>query len=497
MKGMDIFLSIVYMIMVLPVNLKPQIATYADLSYVNSIISIKQLLKLSVIEDLEYRWVISDNEMIHYNAGIFEIVEVGDKDTTGSFSRCCNKDDEIIIHVDYFRKVDGCAYISFFIGQEDVKYEEFGVTNYGFCIDNIMRSYQKEYTYYKLSIHGKITLFYASTNGEDWDGISRKKNMWQLGEADNLQIGVSFSLGNSHYNDWLNMNYVQLFYDPEEFNGRRWIDYFAFPRKDDDHLYGAYSQFLDTQYLDTSEIIDVYGSIVQFIQSSIRYGYYVQIRLDEYYVPERWAFQSTHFEHDNLIYGYDKENFYLLGYNVHMISSLIDLDSMIKSCTSKHKIIRYKMHINEHPMIFKKENLINSMKEYLMGVDSGIHSSHIISQRKGIYGIHILEMLYKEEKEKELLISDIRVSHLIYEHCMMMSERIRFLVSRGYIAKEEDQTYCLNQCKEIVKTAQVIRNLVIKYSFSGGERNSIFDMMKELYMHEKTFYSQLIHILND
>ena len=74
--------------------------------------------------------------------------------------------------------------------------------------------------------------------------------------------------------------------------------------------------FLDTQWIARAVIDNGYGSIVPFLIDSIDGDYYARLVVDEFYLPERGAYQQRHFLHSLLVFGYDRKRavFHVLGY---------------------------------------------------------------------------------------------------------------------------------------------------------------------------------------
>lgn len=70
--------------------------------------------------------------------------------------------------------------------------------------------------------------------------------------------------------------------------------------------------------------------IINNIKQEINAGFYVILCVNEFYIPERKAFQKFYYEHDIIIYGYDDKNFYTLAYNK---------DGLYKTLKIEHQIV--------------------------------------------------------------------------------------------------------------------------------------------------------------
>ena len=65
----------------------------------------------------------------------------------------------------------------------------------------------------------------------------------------------------------------------------------------------------------------------------------------------------------------------------------------------------------------------------------------------------------------------MRPLDLIYEHKLMMSNRVEFLHQNGYLAGE-DYILLSKECKRLIDKTLVLRNLWIKYRMTMGSLNS-------------------------
>ena len=112
-----------------------------------------------------------------------------------------------------------------------------------------------------------------------------------------------------------------------------------------------YSNYLDTIYDNKTELADLFGSIHDMLHWNISHGYYVNMCLDEFYVPDRAKYQRGHYNHYNLFYGYDDEEklYYIMGYGKKgsPIISTIPFSMISYEIINNENIVRYKYAINE------------------------------------------------------------------------------------------------------------------------------------------------------
>ena len=484
--------------MKLPINENPSIYPYSNYGYMNAILENREILKLKILNRMSKIWNVSDNSDINLNENNITILSpLEEKNTMGMIHRACEPNDELIIKVDYYRVLDNEAYFSILIKDDKENRNNscgYAVTNYGFYIKDKMIKYEDvNYYWFKLIRDKNQLSFFASVNGDDWDIIYKEECSW-LSSAELPIIGIYYSLGNHQYNNFKYMNYIQLFLDLNDIHGRRWLDYYMLPRKEHDHIYGVFSHFIDTEYHNVDEVCSIYGSVSNFVNFSINNNYYVSMLLDEYYVPNRWAYEKEHYEHSNLIYGFNDNFYYLLGFNDKVTASELPQESLDIAYYPYKRITRYRFSINLKTLEFNLDNFIINLYEFIEGENSGLKYSNILFQRDGIFGLKIFECLLNDEKAKNLLFKDKRISYILYEHSKIMRERLDYLFEKCYIS-EYYRDDLINKCDNILHTSEILKNLLIKFRYIQNGESKIMLYLKELYEKEQVFYKKLYNIL--
>ena len=100
------------------------------------------------------------------------------------------------------------------------------------------------------------------------------------------------------------------------------------------------------------------------------------------------------------------------------------------------------------------------------------------------FGVDVYERVYKrimEQMEQEEPDYDIRALHVMYDHKVLMLERIKYLMANGFL--NYDETLIKNY-ELVVKNMQTARNLLIKISINDDVRQATkfkmyFDIAKE------------------
>ena len=104
------------------------------------------------------------------------------------------------------------------------------------------------------------------------------------------------------------------------------------------------------------------------------------------------------------------------------------------------ELIRYKVNPNISNIDFDIKYVIKSIKEYVYGFASDMKHTNIMACKKDIYGLDIFKEILYTEKGKSLLVHDIRISYLIYEHCKLMMSRIKFIFNTDIVVKHDADT---------------------------------------------------------
>lgn len=125
-------------------------------------------------------------------------------------------------------------------------------------------------------------------------------------------------LSNENYKGWYYTNFVQIISNTFE-NGQVELNYLT-PRD----AYFDIAQVINMGY----PILKYDKEISSYIIEMINKGYYLVIHIDEFYIPDKWAYEEVHFVHSSLIYGYniEKRILYGIGFDDDMTFRKITFD---------------------------------------------------------------------------------------------------------------------------------------------------------------------------
>lgn len=253
-------------------------------------------------------------------------------------------------------------------------------------------------------------------------------------------------------------------------------------------------------------VIDKYDYLLDFIDADyekltamIKYlieaDYYIETVVDEYYIPNRYAYEKSHFYHNVLITGYDDDTseFTVIGYtpsryiqettvsyqNLH--KAIIDVsDNMLQ--TFKPKPIK----CNDYNI--KLGDIKQLLTDYLNAADSSkwmktLCSYDGITEGYGnkFYGIAVLDELidyYTRSFDEGREDLDIKAITIIDEYNQCMFNRIKFLKQNDYISDKND--YIENELTLLSQISSVSKNLVIKFNMLNDNKRKQNDILKAI-----------------
>lgn len=491
---------------ILPINDKPSIKSYIHHSYTNAIIENDQIASICIDNMNEHEWVVPDSDINYEIDKELNLIKLRDKkdrmSTSFYIKRNTNPKDELIINIYDIKLTDSLAYVRLSIGTDEQFLEEqdedifFRWNQYDITMNNTHLSYPSHfYSYYKIKKQGNSIYFSISRDKVTWELLYCNK----ISELDSLEtfFYIKIYYGINQYVQWKNMNYIQLFYNEADYN-TVYLDYYMFPRKGFDASYQYFCHFLDTEYVDLTQILEYYKNIHDFIKHSIDQNYYVNISLNEYYILNRAAYNQIEYYHFNLFYGYndDLREYFVLGYNENgkLVTTSISY-ALLEEKIYGDNIVRYKYNVNPCKYKFNIQHVVQSIKEYFYSIDSSLKFAGILGNRLGCYGIQIFDKLRFTKTGTQLLIDDRRISFVLYEHCRLMEERTLYMNSQGYLKCNLTENLLL-KCGQMVRDSEILKNLVIKNKLvHNNMKKRIMDSLEKLYYSEKDFYELLLEAL--
>lgn len=495
---------------VLPLNKTPSIRTCIHYAYPLAIIESRELGIITIKN--YYNWIWNEkteDTSIHIDENTIKVLEeVSGGKPEAVLWRHCNKEDEVVININYLKTRDTTRYVDVFLFADDLytQIKQEGKTcgvrwnPYGFFIEKNMYTYDtKIYRYLKLSIEADCFMAYASKDGIQWKYIERKE-IPSLYKAKTMRLGIHMYFGKDYYKIWRSMNFIQLIYNSDSIYKGIIVDYYFSPRKNYHNCYNYYNNYLDIHYDLLYDALDCFNSLHEYIRWNIRHLYYLEMCLDEFYVTEREQYNKSHYNHYNLFYGYDdkKRVYYIMGYGVGSIPVVSELpyDIINQYGITSEKIIRYRYNMNEVTGLKLNIDAIKTgLYELLNDVDSSEKVANLMTEEKVQYGLSIIKQLACDEVGKKFVCVDRRIAFLFTEHSRLMSERLDFLYENGYLSK--DDYFMLDEkCADINKQTTLILRLVMRNALRKKEDNKIESYLIDYYEKEKDFLELFLKCLD-
>jgi len=294
-----------------------------------------------------------------------------------------------------------------------------------------------------------------------------------------------------NYNDylpWFYSNYVQLICNTDYFEGinDHLIDFyfpndplFSFPCME---CFAVKPEFFDNK-------ID----IVPFMINSINKKCYVYTHVDEFFIPNRSAYNYKHFTHNILVYGYEKNNFKVLGFDQN--SNFTHTEVGFKEFSLGYENANYQLTIlyNYNDYIkpkFDINNLVRSLNDYKFSINS-INGNGFLPENP-VFGLNIymqLDFYLRNVRESQQKI-DIRPFHILWEHKKTMFDRIEYLDDDFIINKEE----LLKKSRDLVDLSIGCRNTALKYIFTNNSKTitDLLSSIDDLFYKENIFLDELL-----
>lgn len=241
--------------------------------------------------------------------------------------------------------------------------------------------------------------------------------------------------------------------------------------------------------------------IVPFMIENIRKGYYVIAYLDEYYLPDKEAYQNNHFVHESLIYGYDDlhQEFMAIGFDFNHSFGMMKFDyPMVAQAFEQGKLY----YSNEgggwaetmalrliKPFDFTEEYPF-SIQRYLAKLNnyrcskvapSRIYSFRLPNNETCQFGMNVYNAV--EDHLKKMLKGKLTLSfkelHFLYEHKKYIDSSLNYIHNRFKFGN--DFQPLMAQYHEIVQIVNDIRLIFLKYTFQKRkDLNNVEEMIRKV-----------------
>lgn len=287
---------------------------------------------------------------------------------------------------------------------------------------------------------------------------------------------LSIVFTNEQSYEWIYSNYVQLVYEDPIIVNNQPLKFYkpAFTGE----MWDAVIPWL-VEFKLTKDMLKLFNiDIIDLIIKSIDMDKYVNLLLDEYYLPYRSEYNKIHFTHDTFIYGYSekKQEFYGMAYTKkthHYDKFSVKMKDLRKGFLNTNegyeprrtvKMISHKQGMSYE---FNRKILLRYIDDYLSSFDSLSRYSEFVKNKGGrIYGISIYEPLltYLFNSSGRTNVIPLQI---LLEHKQLMIDRIVYIEKNEFAYDLKD---ILEEYKKIYKQIRIAKLKYMKYSITYKEQ---------------------------
>ncbi|WP_253735909.1 hypothetical protein [Paenibacillus sp. FJAT-26967] len=228
-------------------------------------------------------------------------------------------------------------------------------------------------------------------------------------------------------------------------------------------------------------------SLIEFFVHQIRNEYYCIVFLDESRLSVSASFEQEPFPHHLFLYGYDTDErvFHASMFDKTGVyrNLTITFDEFRNAIQSMRTLLENNETGDHHTYLYQFKDGIykfdhtavkDQLKDYL---NSENHINRInFNGQNLVYGLEIydyLKLYYEAVRDGNPSLvwqNDIRHLHVLWEHKMVMSERISYMIGNGIIGQDE---ILVDGYKKLTHQAMLLRDHYIRHSMRPDA--SIFD----------------------
>lgn len=285
---------------------------------------------------------------------------------------------------------------------------------------------------------------------------------------------LSILWGHQQTHNWIYSNYILPSCTGDDWSeGKRlFVDFIPHPFFDN-------CPWLKCRIIDRSWIKEKWGNTRDFLCECIKEGYYIFTLADQ---KDIRGLQNRYF-HELFIFGYDLESnhTYIADFiNEKFRFAKADLDVTCKAIESVSEADDYwddfrggvylfklvdNMGYDFHPDIVKQSLFLFLNPQFILSPKDLKSTRYKVN--KIYYGVDVYDCFIKHiEKSMQLRIRwDQRAFHNLYDHKVLMSKRILFMMKNEYISNSKEY---INVSEWIERRVQALCNLCIKMNLTGS-----------------------------
>jgi hypothetical protein len=259
----------------------------------------------------------------------------------------------------------------------------------------------------------------------------------------NHAFPLSIVAADSNHVDALYASFIQMFFPDNKLEYDRVLMLPSLMTPDWERL-----GFLETTVLDShDERFGRHESLVNALVDLINQGQYIELHIDEYFLPGRPLHDNTHSVHDNLILGFDLSArvFVLAGYGRDYELAAIGFEDIARAfhhmprTELKRRFVRTIRPRPRAAASFDLAGMISQLEDYVASRPTispeAMRRADLYWQARrftGTWGLDaydaFIEYLLRTSRDGKLL--DLRVTRTLWEHKACMLARLKYLESR-------------------------------------------------------------------
>lgn len=291
---------------------------------------------------------------------------------------------------------------------------------------------------------------------------------------------------------WFANNFIQVFCNKDVVENREsGLDFCH------ESFFSAYEDIFTIQKLHKNIMKNYSGGVIRFLTDRIDEQTYIELMVNEYFLPKTSSYQKNHFSHNIFIYGYnEREELFYARYmiNGHFSDSTIPYPILEQAFTNTNETENWatysKLYRKEtYDLKFDGRRLAGFLSDYLYSRNHYRDSNNM----KNAYGLETYEyiMEYIRHLESGLISNDIRLLHLLWEHKKSMAFKIHFFAKHKLL---EVDNSLLEQVDLIEKQSLIIRNMQLKNQLKNDKSlfKRINEIIFEIKERELDIYSKLL-----
>jgi|GEM_PF-3124925 len=304
---------------------------------------------------------------------------------------------------------------------------------------------------------------------------------------------IAFSiidLNSESDNHWFASNFIQLrcHHDlPSNRNSN--LDFYH------ETFFAAYDNQFTIQNIHKDVIAHYSGGVTRFLIDMLEADSYIELMVNESYIPGTSTYLGEDFTHNIFIYGYDQEALTFYGKFVKdgfFTDARIAFDALQeafartngKAVWVNHSKVYTKLHAT---ITFDATRFYGFLSDY-------VHSrSHFRDETVYVFGLNTYNKVldYFHLLQEGMAESDIRILHSLWEHKRSMRYKMKFLQDAGLLDPGADTVHRL---EELESEAFKLRALHLRTFFSpdSGIYAKIIRRIDELRTKEAEVYASIL-----